>query len=126
MTVLLVFLGAGIGGVARYGAGRVFAPYSTAFPWGTLLVNISGSLLITILAGALGTKAPSPQWNAFLIAGLCGGYTTFAAFSVETLSQIQSGQWGRALAYAATSVVACVLAAWLGLRLSGSAVAPAP
>jgi CrcB protein len=117
VTPLLVFLGAGIGGVARYGLGRLVYQPTETMPWGTLLVNVSGSLLIGLFAAAAQNKGLSAQTQAFLIAGVCGGYTTFSAFSAETLALIQSGHWGRATAYALASVVLCVGATLVGMRM---------
>jgi CrcB protein len=126
MIPLLVFVGAGLGGVARYGIGRlVYSPTET-LPWGTLLVNVSGSLLITLFAAAAQNKGLSSQTQAFLVAGICGGYTTFSAFSAETLALAQSGNWGRATTYAVASVVLCVLAALVGLRLGSSVMTQNP
>jgi CrcB protein len=126
MTAVLVFLGAGIGGVARYGVGRMLATQSTGFPWSTLLVNVSGSLLITLFAALATQKGVSPQWQAFLTVGVCGGYTTFSAFSAETLVMIQGAQWGRAAMYVITSVVLCVLAALAGFRIGGNVITQGP
>ena len=117
MTPLLVFLGAGIGGVARYGIGRLVYSPTEHMPWGTLLINVTGSLLITVFATAAQSRGLSQQTQVFLIAGLCGGYTTFSAFSAESLALAQSGHWGRAATYAIASVVLCVLAAFVGMRL---------
>jgi CrcB protein len=117
MTALLVFLGAGIGGVARYGLGRLIATPEGAIPRATLLVNITGSLLIGAFAAAAQNRGFSAQTQAFLIVGVCGGYTTFSAFSVETLSLIQGGHWGRAATYTVASVALCVLATLVGMRL---------
>ena len=119
MIALLVFLGAGLGGVARYGIGRLIYRPTEHMPWGTLLINVTGSLLITLFASAAQNRGLTPQTQVFLIAGLCGGYTTFSAFSAETLTLAQSGHWGRAATYAVASVVLCVLASLAGLRLGG-------
>lgn len=120
MTPVLVFLGAGVGGVARFGVGHLLARPAGTFPWATLLVNVSGSLLITFFAGMMETKGLSSQWQALLTVGFCGGYTTFSALSYETLALIQSGHWDRALAYTIASVVLCVLAAFAGLQLGAT------
>ncbi|HEX7938715.1 MAG TPA: CrcB family protein [Gemmatimonadaceae bacterium] len=120
MTPFFVFLGAGLGGVARYGVGRLLATQSTTFPWNTLAINVTGSLLITAFATYVSGKGLSPQLGTFLTVGVCGGYTTFSAFSAETLNLAQGGQWGRAATYAAASVVLCVLASFAGLRLGSS------
>jgi CrcB protein len=117
MTPLLVFLGAGIGGVARYGIGRLITTPDAAIPRATLLVNVTGSLLIGAFAAAAQARGLSAQTQAFLIVGICGGYTTFSAFSAETLSLVQAGHWGRAATYAIASVVLCVAATLVGMRL---------
>ena len=124
MTALLVFLGAGLGGVARFGVGRLMAASSSSFPWGTLLINVSGSLLITWFAATLQSRGLSQNWQLFLMVGVCGGYTTFSAFSAETLKLIQDGRWPAALSYAVASVVLCVVAAYMGLRLGGVVMRP--
>ena len=122
MNALLVFVGAGAGGVARYGVGHVLARPGSGFPWATLLINVSGSLLITVLTGMMESKGLTPQWQALLTIGFCGGYTTFSAFSLETLAMLQSGHWERALAYALASVLLCVFAAFAGLQLGAALV----
>ena len=120
MTAFLVFLGAGIGGVARYGIGRLIYRPGEAMPWGTFIVNVSGSLLIGVFIAAVQNRGVSSQAQAFLIAGICGGYTTFSAFSAETLALALNGHWGRATTYAVASVVLCVLATFAGLRLGAA------
>lgn len=119
-NALLIFLGAGLGGVARYGVGQLMLRPGMTFPWPTLLINVSGSFLITLIVGAMGTRGLAPQWQAFLVVGICGGYTTFSAFSYETLALMQSGHWQRAGAYVMASVLLCVGAALLGLRVGAS------
>ncbi|MEX2177513.1 MAG: fluoride efflux transporter CrcB [Gemmatimonadaceae bacterium] len=117
MNVVLIFVGAGLGGVARYGVGHLLLRPGMSFPWPTLVVNVSGSLAITLLVGFMEARGLPPHWQAFLTIGLCGGYTTFSAFSYETMALIQSGHWERAAWYALASVVLCVIAAFIGLRL---------
>ena len=126
MTAVLVFIGAGFGGVARYGIGRLIYRPTEHMPWGTLLINVTGSLLITLFMSAVQNRGLSQQTQAFLVAGICGGYTTFSAFSAETLALAQSGHWGRATTYAVASVVLCVLAAFAGLRLGTSVMTQNP
>jgi fluoride exporter len=118
MTALLVFLGAGVGGVLRYGVSRWMMSSSGVFPWGTLAVNVSGSFLITFLIGWAHTRGLSVERQTFIAAGFCGGYTTFSAFSVETLRFIEAGQWQRATVYVVASVSLSVLGALAGLRLA--------
>ena len=119
MMALVIFVGAGLGGLARYGVGAwVQAVGGAGFPWGTLLINVTGSLLLTFVYSFLeGTAAP-PEWRAFLGIGVLGGYTTFSSFSYETLRLVQDGEWERALVYVAGSVVLSLAGAVLGFRLA--------
>jgi CrcB protein len=118
VLALVIFLGAGIGGLARYGVGiwtqTVTGP---AFPWGTLLVNVTGSLLLTFLYVLLEGTAGSPEWRAFLGIGFCGGYTTFSTFSYETIRLLQDGEWRQATFYIVGSIVLSIAGALLGFRL---------
>ena len=119
MTPLLVFLGAGLGGVARYGISRwMMTAAGTAFPWGTLTVNIVGSFIITFGIGWMHSRGMSIPRQDFFAAGLCGGFTTYSALSVETLRFIESGHWQCAALYIAATVTLGLLAALAGLRLA--------
>ena len=118
VTPLLVFLGAGLGGVTRYGISRWMMTPSADFPWATLFINVTGSFLITFLIGWMHTKGMSIQRQDFVAAGFCGGFTTFSTFSVETLRMVESGHPQRAFAYVALSVVLGLLAALFGLRVA--------
>lgn len=123
MIPLLVFLGAGAGGAARYAIGGLVQNAADAtFPYGTLFVNVSGSLLLTFLYGLLENTAAPPQWRALLGIGFCGGYTTFSTFSYEAVRMLQEGEWTRASVYMVTSAVACVLAAVIGFRIAALAL----
>ena len=118
MNYLWIGLGSALGGMARYGCSGLAARYiGTTFPWGTLIVNVSGSLVIGFLASlavADGRLLISPDARAFLMIGLCGGFTTFSAFSIETLDLARDGDWLWAGANVVLSVVLCLLAVWLG------------
>ena len=119
MIALLVFLGAGLGGVARFSLGTmIHQAAGPSFPWGTLIVNVSGSLLLGFLYMILQGNPSAPQWRAFLGIGFCGGYTTFSTFSYETMLMMHAGHWNRALLYALGSVTVCVLATTAGFRLA--------
>jgi CrcB protein len=113
---LLVALGSAIGGVARFGVSvigiRWFGP---GFPWATLTVNILGSGFIGWLAASLPLQPPSAR--LFLMTGVCGGFTTFSAFSLETLNLVRQGEAGRAATYMAASLVLCGLAVLGGASL---------
>jgi CrcB protein len=109
----MVFMGAGTGGVARFAVGealREWMPRATsAFPWPTLLINVSGCLAIGLLAPVLKDDA-----KALVIVGILGGYTTFSAFGRETLELWTTGRSGAALAYVAASVTLGLAATALG------------
>ena len=119
MIYFWIALGSAIGGVARYECNNLVAgAFGQAFPWGTIAVNVAGSFLIGVLAsmdsfpdrfGLPGTEA-----RAFLTVGVCGGYTTFSAFSLQTLDLLRAGQWPQALGNIALSVALCIVAVWLG------------
>ena len=119
--IWLVAFGSALGGVLRFlmvpWAQRFF---SAGFPGGTLVVNILGSLVIGLVVRLAGEPAIiSPEARVFLTVGICGGFTTFSAFSIENLELLQSGQYGRAAIYALTSVTLSILAAALGWVAGG-------
>lgn len=121
MLPFLIFVGAGIGGVARYAIGTVVQDAADpTFPWGTLVINVSGSLLLSFVYALLEGTAASPEWRAFLGVGILGGYTTFSTFSWEMLRLLQDGEWERAMMYAAGSVVLSLGAALLGFRVASA------
>lgn len=98
------------------------ARIDSAFPWGTVLVNVSGSLLIGISAALLepGRWSATPAARDFVMVGLLGGYTTFSAFSLQTLQLLRQGKMWLAGANAAGSLMMCLLAVWLGYLLASS------
>jgi CrcB protein len=116
-----VALGGAIGSVARFWlTGVMTALTGPRFPWGTLLINILGSLMIGIVAGVTLTPARigmHPDVRIFLMTGICGGFTTFSAFSLQTLELLQSGDTVPALGYAIGSVMLCVVATYAGWAL---------
>ena len=118
MTVLWIALGGALGSLARFylseAVGLLAGP---AFPWGTLLVNVSGSFVIGAVAGGAGEHGrwiESAFARQFVMVGVCGGYTTFSAFSLQTVGLIETGEIGRAGAYVLASVALCLLATWAG------------
>ncbi|WP_120522964.1 fluoride efflux transporter CrcB [Arthrobacter celericrescens] len=118
MTVLLLGLAGGAGAVARFLVdGLVRARFRTALPWGTILINVSGSLLLGLLAGAVMRNHSLSSLQAVLGTGFLGGYTTFSTASVETVRLIQSGRTGLALLNALGTMVAAVGAAAAGVAL---------
>jgi fluoride exporter len=107
-----IALGSALGGAARLWCARLAARrLGVAFPWGTLLVNVSGSLIIGLADAVAGAGAPARE---FVMAGLCGGYTTFSAFSLQTLALAHDGRPLRAGVNVCASVAACLAAVWLG------------
>jgi CrcB protein len=111
-----VALGSAAGGVARFGlSALVQQRVGPTFPVGTLIVNVSGSLLLGFLwRYALGTDAISPEVRAMLTTGFCGGYTTFSTFTYETMVLFEDGQSVRAGVYVISSVLLSLAAVWLG------------
>ena len=118
VTYLWIALGSAIGGMGRYGVSRIFAFwFGETFPWGTLVVNISGCFLIGILSGLTGPDGRvlvSPDFRQFLLVGVCGGYTTFSSFSLQTLALVREGDMVEAGANILLSVVVCMIFVWLG------------
>ena len=115
-ALLWIALGGALGSVGR---ALIGAALPTRFPWATLLVNIAGSLLFGWVMARLGSLEPpaAARLQAFLAVGLCGGFTTFSAFSWQSLEQMMRGQWLAAGLNIILSVVLCLAAAWLGFRV---------
>lgn len=119
-NILLVGLGGSIGSIARYLTQKWFAAnYLQPFPWGTFVVNIIGCLLIGLFWG-LSFKSidNNESWKFFLMTGLCGGYTTFSAFTLEGIGLIKDQKLVLFFSYVAASVVLGLLATYLGIRLT--------
>ena len=123
MHWLLVFLGGGLGSIARHAVNRLGqAAFGPAVAVGTMIVNVVGSLLMGLLVAAL-AAAPNGTSNAvrlFLATGLLGGFTTFSAFSLDALALWQRGQWGAALLYVATTVLVSLAAIAAGYVIGRS------
>jgi len=118
--VWYIAFGSAIGGASRYLLGSVLqARFGSAFPMNTLLINVTGSLLLGFLVrSALVSTSITPEVRAFLTTGFCGGYTTFSTYSYETAVLIEGGQYGRATLYAGLSVAGALLGTFLGFALA--------
>lgn len=127
LTYFWIALGSALGGMARYGLSRAVAlRLGETFPWGTLAVNVSGSLVIGLIAAISGPDSRlivSPNARTFMMIGLCGGFTTFSSFSLQTLELIRNRDFAEAFGNVFLSVAACIAAVAIGfiagLYLSG-------
>jgi fluoride exporter len=120
-NLLLVMLGGALGAGARHLVGvATLARFGPGFPWGTLIVNLGGGLLMGLLAGWLVRAGGTEQTRLFLAVGLLGGFTTFSAFSLDTWLMIERGALGPAAFYVGVSVLGSVLLLLAGLWLMRS------
>ncbi|MEJ0089473.1 MAG: fluoride efflux transporter CrcB [Limisphaerales bacterium] len=121
IAYLWVALGGALGSVGRFWlASFIITRFGENFPLGTLVINVTGSFIIGILAalGATENSAfASPGFRQFFLVGICGGYTTFSAFSLQTLQLVQRREWLFAGGNILLSVVLCLIAVWLGYLL---------
>jgi CrcB protein len=117
-SYISVALGSIVGAVARFLVSVLFvSQFGDGFPWGTLFVNVTGSFVIgfyAALTGPDGRLFVSARQRLFVMVGICGGYTTFSAFSLETLRFVQSGNAHTALIYLLVSAVTWIASVWLG------------
>lgn len=115
--------GSALGGVARYWCtGVAIRLFGESFPWGTMFINVLGSFVIGFFAtisGADGRWLVGSDVRLFVMVGLCGGYTTFSSFSLQTLQLLQRNEWWSAGLNVTGSVVLCMLAVWLGHVAAG-------
>jgi CrcB protein len=121
---LIVFLGAGIGGALRHGVNLLAARlFGTGFPFGTLIVNVTGSFVMGLIIAWLALRGQSSQAIRLLLTtGVLGGYTTFSTFSLDTMLLVGRGQAAWAAAYVIVSVVASIGAVYVGYLLIGRPV----
>jgi fluoride exporter len=123
LAYLWVAIGGALGSVSRFWlSGLVAARFGETFPWGTIAINVTGSFVIGILAALASPEGRMDSHSRlfvtqFLVIGICGGYTTFSAFSLQTLRLMQDRQWLYAGGNVILSVVLCMIAVWLGYLL---------
>ncbi len=122
MAYLIVFLGGGLGASLRHGINLLTArAFGAAFPFGTLTVNITGSIVMGLLAGYFAFKGDvSQHWRLFLTTGILGGYTTFSTFSLDVALLYERGEIGLALLYVAASVLVSIAGLFAGLAVARS------
>ncbi len=116
-TLVFIAFGGAFGAVLRYGASSsVYALLGRGFPYGTLFVNVVGSLLIGMLSILmLERMSIGPEWRAAVLVGVLGSFTTFSTFSLETLNLLEQGEITTALLNMVASVLLCLMAVWLGV-----------
>ena len=118
LNLFLIFIGSGLGGMSRYGISNlIYGLFGRQFPFGTLFVNASGSLLMGFLFVLIMERIDGvgPAWRSLLLIGFLGGYTTFSSFSIETMSLFENGAWLSAGVNILLSVVVCISLTWLGM-----------
>jgi len=127
LSYLWVGIGGAAGSVLRFWLGGLISntKIGAIFPLGTLVINITGSFLIGIFAAMTSPESRfDPRWRSLavqlLMVGLCGGYTTFSSFSLQTLNLARDGEWLYAGLNIALSVVLCLLGVWLGYALGAT------
>lgn len=121
-SMLLVFAGGGLGSVLRYAVGQWWSAPANGFPWATFWVNLIGSLLIGCFLGWSLTREGA--WRLLLVSGFCGGFTTFSAFSAESLTLLRQQQPGLAMGYAFASLLLGIGATALGFFLTKNFTSP--
>jgi len=120
LKILMVGLGGAIGAMLRYAISCI--PYKGAFPVLTLITNLTGAVLIGVIVGLASQKKISDSTQLFLKTGICGGYTTFSAFSLETVQLFQGGQSFQGLLYLLFSVAGCIAGVWIGMFLTRNGI----
>ena len=118
LKLALVMLGGALGAGLRYGVGLAASPLGEAFPWGTFIVNVAGGFAAGLLIAFLIARGEAADpWRLLLGVGLLGGFTTFSAFSAETASMLERGEFPLAVLYVSASVAAALAALFAGLWL---------
>ena len=119
-NILLVGFGGGIGSIARYCCQKLVAVYNHShFPWGTFAVNVVGCLLIGLFWGlSIKSFSDNETWKLLLMTGLCGGFTTFSAFTLEGIGLLRGNHTGLFFLYVGGSVIVGLLATFIGMEIS--------
>ena len=122
LQILAIAGGGALGSLARFWVSTgIYQLFGRSFPWGTLVVNVSGSFVMGFLFVLfLERLAAAPEWRAAVLVGFLGAFTTFSTFSIETLNLMEEGFLLKALLNVAASVLVCLLACWVGVILGRS------
>jgi CrcB protein len=118
-ALIFIAMGGAIGAVLRYGASlSVYSIMGRGFPYGTLFVNVTGSLLMGLLGVLMLERFNiGPEWRAAVLVGVLGSFTTFSTFSIETLNLLEQGDVMRAVTNIVLSVLVCLVAVWFGVLI---------
>ena len=118
-VLVFIALGGAVGAILRYGASiGIYSLFGRSFPYGTLFVNVFGSLLMGVLTVMLLERFDiGAEWRAAVLVGLLGSFTTFSTFSIETLYLLEQGESMRAVVNMVLSVLLCLAAVWFGVLL---------
>jgi len=117
MNFLYVFIGGGLGAMARFSVSKIFNSNPDGFPYATFIANFISCIILGYLLSKLIDKELSTNLQLLLITGFCGGFSTFSTFSAESFKLIQNNQPGLAVVYIAASVMFCIACIYLGLKL---------
>lgn len=120
IQIMVIALGGALGTLSRYFLAILVSGLTRHFdfPWGIFICNVLGSFLVGIFAGLILSKVGvSTLWRIFLVVGFCGGFTTFSSFSLDTIHLFRGGDIGLAFVNIAASLLFCLLATYMGLRL---------
>lgn len=117
-TYLFVFIGGGLGSICRFGLGHwLTANYRLQFPWATFAANVLACLLLGVLVSMSMKGRLGGPFSVMLMAGFCGGFSTFSTFSNEAVQLLITGEWFRAFLYMAASLLVCLAAIYVGMKI---------
>jgi len=116
---LFVFLGGGLGSICRFGIGHLMAGWRLPFPWATFLANFISCLILGVLLALSFKGKLGGQTAVFLMAGFCGGFSTFSTFTNETFQMLADGLWWKAAGYVLLSLVVCMVSLIVGMKAAG-------
>ena len=119
MSWLWVFIGGGLGSLCRYGIAKLMIREGVIFPWATLLANVLSCVVLGLAMGVVMKSESSSSIRLFWMIGFCGGFSTFSTFTAEVFNLLQAGHYFLALSNIVGSVLVCMMALFLGLKLVG-------